>query len=141
MSRREWSPLKISPPSKSVPPQNLSPRTVRSRINGPPGPNIAATPGPSLPRMVPPLLWRSKRMPRLISGPGRMKLTMRYVSLSRRLGFRGELNNGTLYSCMFGSKLWPPVTVPFSYSRSIPRQVVESRVESALWQENGRVHW
>ena len=22
-----------------------------------------------------------------------------------------------------------------------PRQVVESRVESVLWQENGRVHW
>ena len=33
------------------------------------------------------------------------------------------------------------MTVPFSYSRSIPRQVVESRVESVLWQENGRVHW
>ena len=29
----------------------------------------------------------------------------------------------------------------FSYSRSIPRQVVESRVESVLWQENGRMHW
>ena len=29
----------------------------------------------------------------------------------------------------------------FSYSRSIPRQVVESRVEFVLWQENGRVHW
>ena len=29
--------------------------------------------------------------------------------------------------------------MPFSYSRSIPRQVVESRVESVLWQENGRV--
>ena len=42
---------------------------------------------------------------------------------------------------MFGSKPWTPVTVPFSYSCSIPRQVVESRVESVLWQENGRVHW
>ena len=36
------------------------------------------------------------------------------VSLSHRLGFRGELNNGTS-SCMFGSKPWTPVTVPFSY--------------------------
>ena len=34
------------PPSKSVPPQNRSPRTVSSRIYGPPGPNIAAIPGP-----------------------------------------------------------------------------------------------
>ena len=29
----------------------------------------------------------------------------------------------------------------FSYTRSIPRQVVESRVESVQWQEDGRVHW
>ena len=29
-----------------VPPQKRSPRTVRSRIIGPPGPNIAAIPGP-----------------------------------------------------------------------------------------------
>ena len=68
------------------------------------------------------------------------------------VGFQGELNNGTLcrfsrrakqwhfvYSCMLGSKPWTPVAVPFSYSRlSFPRQVVESRVESVLWQENGR---
>ena len=33
------------------------------------------------------------------------------------------------------------MAVPFSYSRSIPRQVVESGVESVLWQENGRMHW
>ena len=33
------------------------------------------------------------------------------------------------------------MTVPFSYSRSIPRQVVERRVESVLWQENGRMDW
>ena len=46
-----------------------------------------------------------------------------------------------MYSCMLGSKPWTPVAVPFSYSRNIPRQVVESRVESVLWQENGRVHW
>ena len=38
------------------------------------------------------------------------------VSLSHRLGFRGELNNGTL-CILFGSKPWTPVTVPFSYSR------------------------
>ena len=31
------------------------------------------------------------------------------------------------------------MAVPFSYTRSIPRQVVESRVESVLWQEDGRV--
>ena len=41
------------------------------------------------------------------------------------------------------SKLWTPVAVPFSYSRSIPRQVVEStaesRVESVLSQEDDRV--
>ena len=42
------------------PPQNRSPQTVHSRINGPPGPNIAAIPGPPLPRMVPPLSWRSE---------------------------------------------------------------------------------
>ena len=30
---------------------------------------------------------------------------------------------------------------PFSYTRSIPRQVVESRVESVQWQKDGRVHW
>ena len=46
-----------------------------------------------------------------------------------------------VYSCMFCLKPWTPVTVSFSYSRSIPRQVVESRVESVLWQENGRMHW
>ena len=28
----------------------------------------------------------------------------------------------------------------FHYSRSIPQQVVYSRVESVLWQEDGRVH-
>ena len=33
------------------------------------------------------------------------------------------------------------MTVPFSYSRSISQQVVESRVESVLWQDNGRIHW
>ena len=33
------------------------------------------------------------------------------------------------------------MAVPFSYPRSIPWQVVESRVESVLWQENGRMHW
>ena len=42
-----------------------------------------------------------------------------------------------MYSCMLDSKPWTPVAVPFSYSRSIPRQVVES----VLRQENGRVHW
>ena len=35
------------------------------------------------------------------------------------------------------------MAVPFSYSHSIPQQVVESRVESrvesVLWQEDGRV--
>ena len=31
------------------------------------------------------------------------------------------------------------MTLPFSYSRSIPRHVVESRVEFVLWQEDGRV--
>ena len=29
--------------------------------------------------------------------------------------------------------------LPFSYARSIPRQVVESRVKSVLWQEDDRV--
>ena len=65
------------------------------------------------------------------------------VSLSNRLGFRGELDNGTLCIrvCSVRSHGLHAVTVPFSYSRSIPRHVVESRVESALWQVNGRVHW
>ena len=55
------------------------------------------------------------------------------------VGFRGELNNGTSCIRVLGSKPWTPVAVPFSYSRlSFPRQVVESRVESVLWQENGR---
>ena len=58
------------------------------------------------------------------------------VSLSQRLGFRGELNNAWhfVYSCMFASKPWTSL----SYSRSIPRQVAECRMESVLWQENGR---
>ena len=29
----------------------------------------------------------------------------------------------------------------FSYTRSIPWQIVESRVESVLWQEDGKVYW
>ena len=33
------------------------------------------------------------------------------------------------------------MAVLFRYSRSIPRQVVESRVESVLWQDNGRMRW
>ena len=37
-------------------------------------------------------------------------------------------------------KLWTPVAVPFSYSHSIPRHVVESaaesRVEFVLWQDD-----
>ena len=42
---------------------------------------------------------------------------------------------------MFCLKPWTPVAVPFSYLLSIPWQVVESSVESVLWQENGRMHW
>ena len=62
------------------------------------------------------------------------------VSLSHRLGFRGELNNGT-FSCMFGLKPWTPVDSALQLlTQYSPRQVVESRVESVLWQENGRVH-
>ena len=49
-------------------------------------------------------------------------------AVSLRLGCQGELNNGWMFEAM-----------AFSYSRSIPRQVVESRVESVLWQEDGRV--
>ena len=62
-----------------VPPQKRSPRTVRSRIIGPPRPNIAAIPGPPLPRMVPPLAWCSARVSRLTSGPGRIKLSMQSI--------------------------------------------------------------
>ena len=60
-----------------VPPQNQSPWTVRSRIYGPPRPNIQAIPGPPLPQMALLLSWCSERVSRLRSGPRRMKLTMR----------------------------------------------------------------
>ena len=126
-----------------VPPQNRSSWTVRSRINGPPEPNIAAIPGsPPLPRMVPSLSWRSERVLRLSSKPGRMKLTLR-SALPIGYRFTGRVKGWHLvYSCTCGSKLWTPRSGgAFSYSRSIPRQVVESRVEPVLWQENGRVHW
>ena len=35
--------------------------------------------------------------------------------------------------------IWIPVALPFSYSCSILRQVVEARVESVQWQEDDRV--
>ena len=42
------------------------------------------------------------------------------------------------YLCMFEA-IWIPVALPFSYSCSILRQVVEARVESVQWQEDDRV--
>ena len=100
-----------------VPTQNRSPRTVCSRIYGPPGPNIAAIIGPPLP-------WRSERLLRLRSEPRRMKLTMRYFFMY------------VWFEAMNSSDSALQLLTQYS-----PRQVVESRVESLLWQENGRMHW
>ena len=102
LSCRGWSPLKI----------------------GPPGPNIAAIIGPPLPRIVPPLSWRSERLLRLRSEPGRMKLTMRYFFVY------------VWFEAMNSSDSALQLLTQYSL-----RQVVESRVESVLWQENGRMHW
>ena len=85
-----------------VPPQNRSPQTeYRSHTWSPP-----ASDGPT-----PVMVFRAS----VEAEKWARKDEADYaVSLSHRLSFRGELNNGTS-SCMFGSKPWTPVTVPFSY--------------------------
>ena len=84
------------------PPQNRSPRTVRSRIYGPPGPNIAAILGapPAADGPTPVMAFRAS----VEAEKWARKDEADYaVSLSHRLGFLGELNNGTSL-CMLGSK-------------------------------------
>ena len=101
MSRRGWSPLKIGPPGPSVA-EYMVPRTeYRSHTWSPP-----AADGPT-----PVMAFRASVETEKWARKDEADYT---VSLSHRLGFRGEINNGTS-SCMFGSKPWTPVTAPFSY--------------------------
>ena len=81
--------------------------------------------------------WRGiQRVSRLASGPGRMTLSMQLAF--NRLGFQGELNNGS--QCIrVCSKLGTPVAVPFCYSHSIPGR--QQTIEWRLWMRMTESHW